>query len=180
MWAAFADGAQLIGGAIQRVRAGHLAEEPDPAPLDALRFLPWPYGTNCGFTRSVFDDVGGFDEAFFAGGDETEFFWRAQLHGHQLRTVPGSVVTYAERDGLKSVFSQKFKYGRAAVQLYAKFRDSGMPRSSTHAAVRKWARLPLKVASALVGRGAWYDVVVSAAFAAGRLSGSWRYRVWYP
>ena len=180
MWAAFSDGAQLVGGAVQRVRSGEELGERDARPLNSLGFLPWPYGANCGFTRAVWEDLGGFDEAFIFGGEETEFFWRAQLRGHELRMVPEAVVTYAQIEGLRPVFSQKIRYGRAADQLYTSFRTEGMPRSSTRRAIRKWARLPLKVASALLRRGTWYDVVISFAFLAGRLSGSWRYRVWYP
>lgn len=180
MWAAFTDGADLVGGSVRRARGGQVAEVPEVGLHDGLGFLPWPYGANCGFTRSVWNDLRGFDEAYVFGGEETEFFWRAQLRGYQLRMVPEAVVTYVQRDELKAVFSQKLRYGRAAVQLYASFGPMGMPRSPTRKALAKWARIPVKAAHALLNRASWYDFVVSLGFAAGRLSGSWRYRVWYP
>lgn len=179
MWTAFAGGADLVGGPVRRVGGQTVAGE-FGGLQDGLGFFPWPYGANCGFTRRVWDDLGGFDEAYVFGGEETEFFWRAQLRGYHLRFVPEAVVTYTQREKPRQVFSQKFKYGRSAVQLYANFRSMGMPRSSTLNALMKWARMPLKVASALRDRDRWYDFMISLGFAAGRLSGSWRFRVWYP
>jgi glycosyltransferase involved in cell wall biosynthesis len=179
MWAAFAGGADLVGGPVRRARGRNVADAVDGLQ-DGLGFLPWPYGANCGFTRRVWDDLGGFDESYVFGGEETEFFWRAQLRGYELRVVPDAVVTYVQRERPREVFSQKFRYGRAAVQLYANFRSLGMPRSSTLNALAKWARMPVKAARALLNRDRWFDLVISLGFATGRLSGSWRYRVWYP
>jgi glycosyltransferase involved in cell wall biosynthesis len=172
MWAAIAGGADLVGGSVRRARGRKVADELEAGIQDGLGFLPWPYGANCGFTRRVWDDLGGFDESYVFGGEETEFFWRAQLRGYQLRLVPDAVVTYVQRERPREVFSQKVRYGRSAVQLYANFRSLGMPRSST--------RLPVKAARALLNQDRWYDFAISLGFATGRLSGSWRYRVWYP
>jgi glycosyltransferase involved in cell wall biosynthesis len=180
MWDALAHGADLVGGAVRRARGRKLADEPDAGLLNGLGFLPWPYGANCGFARWVHDELGGFDESYVFGGEEVEFFWRAQLRGYDLRFVPAAVVTYVQRDTPKAVFSQKFEYGRAAVQLYASFRSMGMPRSSTPHALVKWARIPAKAARALLERDGWYDFAISLGFATGRLFGSWKYRVWYP
>jgi glycosyltransferase involved in cell wall biosynthesis len=180
LWAALADGADLVGGAVRRARGRKVADKPDTGLLNALGFLPWPYGANCGFTRRVYDEVGGFDESYVFGGEETEFFWRAQLRGYELCFVPTAVVTYVQRDTPREVFSQKFRYGRSAVQLYANFRFTGMPRSSTRRALVKWARIPAKAARALLNRGSWYDFAISLGFSTGRLSGSWTQRVWYP
>jgi GT2 family glycosyltransferase len=180
MWAAFADGADLVGGSVRRARGRKVANAPDSGLQEGLGFLRWPYGANCGFTRRVWDDLGGFDESYVFGGEETEFFWRAQLRGYHLRLVPEAVVTYVQREKPREVFSQKFRYGRAAVQLYANFRPVGMPRSSTLKALVKWVRLPVKAARALLNRDRWYDFLISLGFATGRLAGSWRYRVWYP
>jgi glycosyltransferase involved in cell wall biosynthesis len=180
MWAALADGADLVGGPVRRLRGRNVQDELDLSFQNGLGFLPWPYGANCGFSRRVWDDLGGFDESYLDGGQETEFFWRAQLRGYQLRLVPDAIVTYVQRERPKDVFSQKFGYGRAAVQLYANFRSRGMPRSSTLNALVKWARMPVKVARALLDRERWYDFAISLGFATGRLSGSWSYRTWYP
>jgi len=179
MWRALDAGAVLVGGAMRRARGRQVAQRPDTTLQNGLAFLPWPYGANCGFARQVFEELGGFNEAHVFG-PEVEFFWRAQLRGYQLQFVPGAVVTYLQRDTPKAVFAQKYQYGQAAVQLYTAFRTSGMPRSSTRQALVKWARLPAKTARALVQRDRWYDVAISLGFAIGRLSGSWKYRVWYP
>jgi hypothetical protein len=48
MCAAFAGGADLVGGPLRRERGQKVADE--LAGLqDSLGFLPWPYGANCGF-----------------------------------------------------------------------------------------------------------------------------------
>jgi glycosyltransferase involved in cell wall biosynthesis len=180
MWAALAGGAELVGGAVRRTRGGRPPSDPDARLQDGLGFLPWPYGANCGFTRSIYDELSGFDESYAYGGEETEFFWRAQLRGHYLHFVPEAVVTYLERDKPRDIFRQKFSYGRAAAQLYARFRLAGMPRSSTMRALGKWARMPAKAARAVLNRERQFDFIISLGFATGRLVGSWRNRVWYP
>lgn len=178
LWTALAGGSELVGGTVRRTRKGEPPGEPDVRLHDELGFLPWAHSGNCGFTRQLFDDVGGFDETF--GRTETEFFWRAQLRGYDLHFVPEAVVTYAQREEPRYVFVQKFGFGRSHAQLYATFRSDGMPRSSTWRALRKWSRMPLKAARAIGSRKGRYHFMTSLGMACGRLSGSWTYRVWYP
>jgi glycosyltransferase involved in cell wall biosynthesis len=180
MWTALADGADLVGGYLRLLpRSGR---ETDEAVVSApsSRFMRSPIGANCGFRRVVFDELGGFDEAFAGGGDDKDFFWRAQLRGYELKLVPSAIVRYTQRSSARGVFRQRFYYGAAYPQLYAKFKDAGMPRSSIRGALRPWIRLPLHVLRIVRGGDARYASAVSLGLAAGRLLGSWRHKVWYP
>lgn len=180
MWSALADGADVVGGALRMsAKAGRdVCEAPEFLPYQA--FLPSASGANCGFRRDVFDDLGGFDEAFRGGGDDKDFFWRAQLSGYKLQLQPSAIIRYTPRSSARGVFRQRFHYGAARPQLYAKFKESGMPRSSTRRALRIWFGLPVHAYRIARGGRARYASASTLGFAAGRLVGSWRRKVWYP
>ena len=136
-------GAECVGGAVdRRLPDGRLVAH-DSGVYRALWDIPWPIGANCGFTRRVYELVGGFDESFAGGGDETDFFWRAARLGAETVAVPDAVVDYALRGELRSVAKQFFAYGRANVRLYASHRSAGMPRS-------RWWSLPAAVGSGVL------------------------------
>lgn len=44
--------------------------------------------------RDVWDDLGGFDEAFPGSGDDVDFCWRNRLAGHRVVVVPTAVVRH--------------------------------------------------------------------------------------
>ena len=180
MWSALADDADVVGGALRMsAKAGRdVCEAPEFLPYQA--FLPSASGANCGFRRDVFDDLGGFDEAFRGGGDDKDFFWRAQLSGYKLQLQPSAIIRYTPRSSARGVFRQRFHYGAARPQLYAKFKESGMPRSSTRRALRIWFGLPVHAYRIARGGRARYASASTLGFAAGRLVGSWRRKVWYP
>ncbi|TKJ96506.1 glycosyl transferase [Plantibacter flavus] len=133
--AAFEAGAECVGGGLDRTL-------PDGTVIMRQRellFVGWdlasPFGANCGFTREVYERIGGFDETFRDGGDDTDFFWRAALTGATTVLVPDAVVTYALRADLRRVTRQHINYGRGVTHLYVRHRASGMPRSSPIRAV---------------------------------------------
>ncbi|GAA1860001.1 glycosyltransferase family 2 protein [Myceligenerans crystallogenes] len=140
--------------------------------------VPRPFGANCGFRREVWERLGGFDESFKGGGDESDFFYRAHLAGYPTTAVRGAAIRYAERDGFRAIARQYFNYGKGRAKLYRKFQEHGMPRPAP------W-RLPLVVAGALVfillggrnGRQRRRGVGLLAN-RAGRLVGSWRERTY--
>jgi GT2 family glycosyltransferase len=67
------------------------AGEPDRGQFDR----PEPVFSACAgaalYRRSAFDDVGPFDEDFFAYLEDVDWSLRAQLRGHASRYVPGAV-----------------------------------------------------------------------------------------
>lgn len=152
-------------------------------PTGGLRtghgFLPAPTGASCGFRREVFEHLDGFDEAYSAGGDEVEFFWRAQLTGYSIGIAPDARMAYRLRGTKGDQWRQTLGYARARVRLFADFRQSGMPRSSVSGAVKAWLWLLVHVPRALrdTDHGErWRRVCAQRV---GRIQGSIQHRVLY-
>jgi glycosyltransferase involved in cell wall biosynthesis len=181
MVAALVSGATLVGGRLIRVA-------PDQTPLglpeDGLRndlsYLPWPQGANCGFTREVYDELGGFDERYRGGGDETDFFWRAQLSGHVLAYVPRAAVLYTQRPDTGARFRQHYRYGRSHVQLFKAFSGRGMPRTSALGALRAWLTIVRGFLIGVRSPNRRRLAVAHLGQRCGRIVGSLALRVWYP
>ncbi|HTX09589.1 MAG TPA: glycosyltransferase family 2 protein [Solirubrobacteraceae bacterium] len=177
---AFTSGASLVGGRLMRVT-------PDRRPVgvadDGLRkdlsYLPWPQGANCGFSRPVYDELGGFDEGYTRGGDETDFFWRAQLRGYTLEYVRAAAILYTEKPVSKQRFWQYYYYGRSHVQLFKAFAAAGMPRGSIWSVLRAWLEI-LRILVAGVRSGDRRRIAIQhLGQRVGRIGGSAAFRVWY-
>ena len=94
-WKAYRSGARLMGGPRHRVRfPGDPQGSWQRSLANSLGFRPWPAGANCAVAVEVIERAGSFDEAYRYGGDDTDFFWRAQLAGYKLRYVPGAAIDY--------------------------------------------------------------------------------------
>lgn len=142
-------------------------------------FLPYAVGANCGFSRELFDAVGGFDVAYVEGGDDIDFFWRAQLAGYTLGFAPSADVAYRYRPGGRACWRQFLRYGRADPQLYRAFRTAGMPRSSVVGALTRGGLLALRSPLQLAARTRSADWTWKMAWRVGRLVGSVKHRVLY-
>jgi GT2 family glycosyltransferase len=127
----------------------------------------------------VWEALGGFDEAY-RGGDDAEFFWRAQLAGYRLHFAEGAFVWYRLSSTVWRMCKKSYITGRACAQLYRQFRIHGMPRSSVLAGLGRWGALAMTLPRAVVSpkhRRAWLR---AGAWRAGCAVGSIRYRVLYP
>lgn len=106
-------------------------------------------GCNCGFYRSMWEELGGFDvELSGAGGDEKEFFMRAYGAGYRFEHVPAAVVSYRLRPGVRSFARQRFRHGRNRIRMQRRGGGSFVPaqhsfRSATIDLVKTSASLPL-------------------------------------
>jgi GT2 family glycosyltransferase len=78
-------GHQLFADGLNRGR-GRL--EIDRGQYDSSRDVLFPSGAAALYRRSLFDVLGGFDERFFAYGEDTELGIRARLAGWTCRYVP--------------------------------------------------------------------------------------------
>jgi len=173
-----------VGGRLDR----HSLNDPTtqawrPArPADALPdhfgFLPYIQGANCGIHRTVWSELGGFDE-HFGHSEDVAFFWRVQLAGYEVGFVPDAVICYRYRSSLLATARQNFGYGKSHVQLYKQFADAGMPRSNPVIALQEWGWLVMhmpNIVRSRQARGAW---LARAARATGRLAGCLHSRTLY-
>lgn len=141
--------------------------------------LPTPMGANCGFARLVFDKIGGFDESFVGGGDETDFFWRAIKDGFRVAAVPDAWIDYRVRDTPKEVLTSSIRGGIGSAHLYSKHSDVMQRRALIRvvaSALRSVFGIAFPGIYADGRREAWH----SLGLALGRWVGSWRYRVFFP
>ncbi|MFD4179609.1 glycosyltransferase, partial [Rhodococcus sp. NPDC058514] len=95
-------------------------------PSSANASLPWVGGGNMGIWRSVFQEVGGWDETYLYALEDMEFSWRLQLAGFSLGWRPKALISYRLRDDLRSLWRQSLNYGRGEVRLYRDYRGRCM------------------------------------------------------
>jgi GT2 family glycosyltransferase len=138
-------------------------------------FLPHAGGSSLGIRRVLHEEIGGFDESLPALED-TDYCWRLQLAGHELRFVPEALVHIRYRGTLAAIYRQSFQYAVHNVLLYQRYQGRGMPRLPWYAGAGSWAKLLLRTPQLLSrgGRAAW---TWQLAWRLGRLRGSLRYRV---
>ena len=74
-------------------------------------------GGNMAFHRSVWQALGGFDEAYNYGFDEIEFFFRAAGQGVPFVWVGDSIVHYRLATSAHGLLHKVFRHGRAGVQF---------------------------------------------------------------
>jgi GT2 family glycosyltransferase len=75
---------------------------------------------NLAFSRTAFDAVGGFDEAF-AYGSDIDFTWRLTDYGYRIRSAPNAMVRH-DWGGCRRQLRRSYVYGKARMRLYKKHR----------------------------------------------------------
>jgi len=90
----------------QRIdKAGHLiypdgqnrgrgSGQVDRGQFDRIEETLWPDGCAAMYRRAMLDEVGGFDEEFFAYADDAELGLRARIAGWMCLYAPGAVVRH--------------------------------------------------------------------------------------
>jgi glycosyltransferase involved in cell wall biosynthesis len=151
----------------------------DGLPI-AFGLVPFFLMGNAAIHRSVFDEIGTFDEALTHGGEEVDFSARAHLAGYEVGWVPNAIVYYRHRTTLRALSRQWFDFGRATTYVYARYREqASLPRTTpSDTAKTLWEVVPHVVDLALGNRrrGQW---VRSSSFYAGEALESLRQRVWH-
>lgn len=140
----FRSGAEVMGGRCDAFYPD-LGFRVSAERLPVLPFIDFehPVGSNCGFSRRAFDEVGGFDESLRGGGDEVDFFLRAVGSGYQVRFVPDARIEYRQRAGDAPTREQHRGYGRGLGEM--------VYRHGTWAhAVKALARIPFGLAKSCV------------------------------
>jgi GT2 family glycosyltransferase len=68
--------------------------ELDEGQYDRVEEVLWPDGCAAMYRRSMLDEIGAFDEDFFAYADDAELGLRARIAGWKCLYVPGAVVRH--------------------------------------------------------------------------------------
>jgi GT2 family glycosyltransferase len=68
--------------------------ELDEGQYDRVEEVLWPDGCAAMYRRSMLDQIGGFDEDFFAYADDAELGLRARIAGWKCLYIPGAVVRH--------------------------------------------------------------------------------------
>jgi GT2 family glycosyltransferase len=66
----------------------------DEGQFDRFEEVLWPDGCACLYRRAMLEDVGGFDEDFFAYADDAELGLRGRMAGWRCFYTPGAVVRH--------------------------------------------------------------------------------------
>ena len=66
----------------------------DQGQFDRVEEVLWPDGCAAMYRRAMLDEVGGFDEDFFAYADDAELGLRARIAGWTCLYTPGAVVRH--------------------------------------------------------------------------------------
>lgn len=175
--------ADLVGGRLELellndplTRHWRAMSEDDMRCPSALGYLHYAIGANFAARRSVYEAVGGCDEAFMTCGDDVDLSWRVQRQGGSLGFRQDAVMQYRLRPDLRGFVRQRYLYGRIEGLLRRKFGDAIPPvrwadrwPSYRSLLIRVW-----HLAADRRRRGVWLGV---AGYCVGRLSGAVRYRV---
>ena len=139
--------------------------------------LPHAGGGNLGINRTLFFDVGGFDEELLALMD-TDLCWRVQLAGTPLYWERDALVHVRFRENLRGTYRQARSYAQWSVALYHRFRPLGMPALPWQRGLRRWAGLGLSALRLVREPRQLPSWVWNLGWRMGRLRGSMQYRVW--
>lgn len=111
--------ATCLQRAIAAARSSWLGHHPDSFIYsDQAQFVP-AASVAVAYRRSVFDQVGYFDESFDACEDY-EFNTRCDKAGLRCYFAPKAAVSYQPRSALRGLFKQLFRYGRGRIRLMRK------------------------------------------------------------
>lgn len=83
------------------------AIESDEKQYDETGDIFWASGAAMLVRKSVIDEVGSFDEDYFAHMEEIDLCWRFHLAGYRVVAVPAAVVYHSSGTTLKSGSSRK-------------------------------------------------------------------------
>jgi GT2 family glycosyltransferase len=89
--------------------------------------LPFTGGNSMGFTRELFEAIGGFDAAYDVQED-LDFCFRAQLAGYKLKFLPEATMHYRRRTDPAAIRRQFYSYARFEVKLAREYAGGGCQR----------------------------------------------------
>lgn len=84
---------------------------------DVAEHIP---GCNMAFVKPKLQEIGGFDVAFTAAGDDVDLCWRLQNAGYTIGFSPAAVVWHFRRNTVRAYLKQQMGYGKAEALLFFK------------------------------------------------------------
>ena len=124
-----------LGYSFCRGRMFYVCEK-DEGQYNSVQKIFWATGACLMIRAKLFQEMGGFDEDFFAHMEEIDLCWRLQLHGHQIYYVPNSTVFHVGGGTLPA--SNPFK-------TYLNYRNSLAMMYKNLPEERKWRTLFLRL-----------------------------------
>jgi GT2 family glycosyltransferase len=116
------DHAPLVGGRIEMPGGTTRWSRFDAAwrfrQRETIERAGWAVSANLALTRELFDDLGGFDEAYTHSGEDVDLCLRARARGAPPVYCADAVVRDAAGSSLRSVVQRGFRHGYASTQLY--------------------------------------------------------------
>ena len=100
------DGFLRAGGAFKRLHGMPSAEAAEPLEVFGV------CGAACLMPKSLFDELGGFDEDFFASHEDVDLSYRARLRGYRVRYVPDAIVRHQGSATLGRQSARAVYYGQ--------------------------------------------------------------------
>jgi GT2 family glycosyltransferase len=115
--------------------------------------------------RDVFDQLGGFEDSYFAYYEESDLCWRARIAGHEVRVVPSARITHVGSATTGRVFAPHDV-------RYLSFRNRIRTNLANPAGPTLWRIVPAHVAACLAF-AAFYLVTGRARSSAAVLQAVW-------
>ncbi|MBI5033082.1 MAG: glycosyltransferase family 2 protein [Chloroflexi bacterium] len=92
---------------------------------DAIQPVDWINGSAMFVRREVYDQVGGFDEAFFMYSEELDWCYRAKQAGWQIAYLPTAQVTHYEgKSSEQAVARRDIYFHSSKVRFFRKYRGA--------------------------------------------------------
>ena len=154
-----------------------------------LPFLPFADGANASFRRTVFDEIGGFEETFYKGADVEICYRIFLLTRYKIVFNRRAVVWEPGEPNLRALLKQRYRIGLGTPLMYLKY-PALYARQTSRPSIRSrywnlraaWARLG-RVAFAFAGgmfdpsrRTAAVDEALSVLLGIAQRYGLWRGR----
>lgn len=151
-----------FGYPFARGRVFDICEE-DKGQYDTTERVFWVTGAAMVIRSSVFNEMRGFDEYFFAHQEEIDLCWRMQLAGYKLYCCPSSIVYHVGGGTLPRGNSLK---------TYLNFRNNQIMLFKNLPWSQKWWKVPFRIfldaVSALkglfIGDGGYFLSILRAHF----------------
>jgi GT2 family glycosyltransferase len=110
--------------------------EEDRGQYDNSSYIFWASGAAMFVRSSVFREVNGFDEYFFAHQEEIDLCWRIQLAGYSLKSCPKSIVYHVGGGTLPRGNTLK---------TYLNFRNNQIMLAKNLPWSQKWWKIPFRI-----------------------------------